>query len=277
MCCGGGAFGRTLSGGTWTQAGGRIIKFSDRTAIVTGGASGIGRAVARRLAAEGAAVAVADRNADGAAAVVAELQGTGAEAVAITLDIAQPEDARRMVAETMDRFGRLDILVHSAGVGIERSFLETTPEEWRRLIDIDLSGTFYCCQAAAREMVKRRYGRIVNLSSAAAVRGGMGRAAYGAAKGGVITLTKVMATELAVHGITANALAPGAIETELVVEMHSAKTRAAYTAAIPMDRYGTPDETASAAVYLASEEAGYITGHVLAVDGGFLSAGLMPR
>ena len=253
------------------------MNFSGRTAIVTGGASGIGRDVARRLATEGAAVAVADQNADGAATVVAELQGGGAEAVAVEVDVAKPEDAQRMVAEAVDRFGRLDILVHSAGVGIERSFLETTPEEWRRLIDIDLSGTFFCCQAAAREMVKGRYGRIVNLSSTAAIRGGMGRAAYGAAKGGVITLTKVMATELAAHGITANALAPGAIETELVAKMHSAETRAVYTAAIPMDRYGTPVETASAAVYLASEEAGYITGHVLAVDGGFLAAGLMPR
>lgn len=118
------------------------------------------------------------------------MRDTGAEAAAVTLDVAQPEDAQRMVAETIARFGHLDILVHSAGVGIERSFLDSTPEEWRRLIDIDLSGIFYCCQATAREMVKRRYGRIVNLSSA------------------------------------------GAIKTELVVEMHSAKTRAAYTAAI---------------------------------------------
>ena len=252
------------------------MKFSDRVAIVTGGASGIGRDVARRLAAEGAAVAVADLNADGAATVAAELQDGGAEALAITLDVAKPEDNQRMVAETLARFDRLDILVHSAGVGVERSFLETTPEEWCRLIDIDLSGTFYCCQAAAREMVKARYGRIVNISSTAAIRGGGGRAAYGAAKGGVITLTKVIATELAAQGVTANALAPGAIDTELAQKMHSAKTRAVYTAAIPMDRYGTPVETASAAVYLASEEACYITGVVLAVDGGFLSAGLMP-
>ena len=126
-------------------------------------------------------------------------------------------------------------------------------------------------------MVERGYGRIVNLASTAGIRGGSGRAAYGAAKGGVIALTKVMAVELAPHGITVNALAPGAIETELVARMHSAQTRRVYRAGIPLDRYGTPEETAHAAVFLASDEARYITGHILAVDGGFLSAGVMHR
>ena len=182
-----------------------------------------------------------------------------------------------MVEAVVAEFGKLDILVHSAGVGIERGFLETTPEEWQRLIDIDLSGTFYCAQAAARAMAENRYGRIVTLSSSAGLRGGTGRAAYGAAKGGVVALTKVMAVELAPLGITANALAPGAIETELVARMHSDETRRVYRAGIPLDRYGTPDETAFAAVFLASEQAGYVTGHVLGVDGGFLAAGVMHR
>jgi len=248
------------------------MRFEGRCAIVTGGASGIGRAVADRLTAEGARVAVVDIDSARAATVAEDLGG-----VAIHADLSQPDDASRMVAEAAAQLGSVDILVHSAGVGMEQTFLETTPAEWRRLIDIDLSGTFYACQAAASVMAERGYGRIVTLASTAGIRGGTGRAAYGAAKGGVIALTKVMAVELAAYGVTANALAPGAIETELVRKMHSEETRVVYRAGIPLDRYGTPEETAAAAVFLASEEAGYITGEVLAVDGGFLAAGVMHR
>ena len=253
------------------------MTFVNRAAVVTGGASGIGREVAQALAGRGAAVAVADINRDGAEQVAQALASAGARAEAIACDVSRPEQAEAMIARAVKTFGAVDILVHSAGVGVERSLLDTTPEEWRRIIDIDLSGTFYCCQAAARHMVERGYGRIVTLASTAGVRGGTGRAAYGAAKGGVIALTKVMAVELAPFGITVNALAPGAIETELVAKMHSAETREVYRAGIPLDRYGTPEETAAAALFLASEEARYVTGHVLAVDGGFLAAGVMHR
>ncbi len=251
------------------------MDFTGRVALITGGASGIGRAVTRQLSQLGARVAIADRNRGGAEAVVAELGGDNA--MAISVEVADPESANAMADVVTERFGKLDILVHSAGVGIERGFLETTPEEWRRLIDIDLSGTFYCAQAAARKMIAGRYGRIVTLSSTAGLRGGTGRAAYGAAKAGVIGLTKVMAVELAPYRITANALAPGAIETELVARMHSDETRRVYRAGIPMDRYGTPEETAFTAVFLASEQAGYVSGHILGVDGGFLAAGVMHR
>jgi len=182
-----------------------------------------------------------------------------------------------MLESALAAFGRVDILIHSAGVGLERPFLDTTDEEWRQLLDIDLTGTFVCCQVVARQMAKQRSGRIVVLASTAGIRGGTGRAAYGASKGGVITLTKVMAVELAPSGVAVNALAPGAIETELVAKMHSVETRAVYTAGIPMARYGSPEETANAALFLASDLASYITGHVLAVDGGFLAAGVMHR
>jgi NAD(P)-dependent dehydrogenase (short-subunit alcohol dehydrogenase family) len=251
------------------------MDFSGRVALVTGGASGIGFAVATQLAELGAKIAIADVNIDGARAAADKL--SNAAILAVQVDVQEPAEVVTMVDTVVDHFGKLDILVHSAGVGIEKSFLETTPEEWRRLIDIDLSGTFYCAQAAARKMVENQYGRIVLLSSTAGLRGGTGRTAYGAAKGGVIALTKVMAVELAQHGITANALAPGAIETELVARMHSDETRRVYRAGIPLDRYGTPEETAFTGVFLASEQAGYVTGHILGVDGGFLAAGIMHR
>lgn len=251
------------------------LDFSNRIALVTGGASGIGRAVARQLAELGAKLAIADQNLAGAEAVVSEL---GSDiAIAMGVEVSDPNSARLMADAVVEHFGRLDILVHCAGVGIERTFLETSPEDWRRLIDIDLSGTFYCAQAVARKMVTQNYGRIVCLSSTAGLRGGTGRAAYGAAKAGVVGLTKTMAVELAQYGITANALAPGAIETELVARMHSDATREVYRAGIPMDRYGTPDETAFTAVFLASDQARYVTGHILGVDGGFLAAGVMHR
>jgi len=253
------------------------LDFTGRVALVTGGASGIGFAVAEQLGELGAKVAIADINIDATNAAVERLSASGVDAIAVKVDVRDPDEAEQMVETTVTRFGKLDILVHSAGVGIERSFLETTSDEWKRLIDIDLSGTFYCAQAAARRMVPAGYGRIVCLSSTAGLRGGTGRAAYGAAKGGVIALTKVMAVELASSGVTANALAPGAIETELVARMHSDETRRFYRANIPMDRYGSPDETAFTAVFLASEQARYVTGHILGVDGGFLAAGVMHR
>ena len=233
---------------------------------------------ARALAERGAAVAVADINLEGAEEVAAALVQGGAKAEAIACDVSPARNRlRRWSHGRWRRSARSTSWCTGAGVGVERSFLDTSPEEWQRILDIDLSGTFFCGQAAARHMVERGYGRIVNLASTAGVRGGTGRAAYGTAKGGVIALTKVMAVELAPHGITVNALAPGAIETELVAKMHSAETRTVYRAGIPLDRYGTPEETAAAALFLASEEARYVTGHVLAVDGGFLAAGVMHR
>ena len=247
-----------------------------RVTIVTGGASGIGRAVADLLARMGSAVVIADMNGEGAEKTATDIAKTGARTHAVQVDVRKPADAIRMIDEART-LGPVDALVHSAGIGVERLFLDTTPEEWANIIETDLTGTFLCCQAAARHMKENGYGRIVNLASTAGIRGGTGRAAYGAAKGGVITLTKVMAVELAPYGITVNALAPGAIETELVKRMHSEKTRVVYRNGIPADRYGTPEEVAAAAAFLVSEEARYVSGQILGVDGGFLAAGVMSR
>lgn len=255
-----------------------MFDLSGKVAIVTGAASGIGRATAETLARSGAAVVIADRNVEGASAATEALTNNGLEAKKISLEATNPTSAAQMAAAAVDWFGGLDIIVHSAGIGAELLFLDTSPEDWQRLISVDLSGTFYCCQAAARVMrQKGRGGRIIALASTAGLRGGTGRAAYGAAKGGVIALTKVMAVELAPFSITANAIAPGAIETELVSRMHDSQTRPAYRAGIPLDRYGTPEEVAAAAVFLASDEARYITGETLVVDGGFIAAGVMKR
>lgn len=253
------------------------MRFDGKTAIVTGGASGIGRETARQLLALGARVLLVDRHAESLHTARQGLTEDDTRVRSEVVDVTVRGDVERALEVSLSAFGSVDVLIHSAGIGLERTFLETTDEEWRRLIDVDLTGTFICCQVVGREMARRGVGRIVTVASTAGVRGGTGRAAYGAAKGGVIALTKVMAVELAPYGVAVNTLAPGAIETELVARMHSAETREVYTAGIPMGRYGTPAETAHAALFLASDRAGYITGHVLAVDGGFLAAGVMHR
>jgi len=247
---------------------------SGRVAVVTGGASGIGAAGVLKFAEAGAKVAIVDLSSP-SEHLLEQLRPFQDNICFLETDVTSEASVKSTVGEIVRRFGSLDILMHSAGIGIEKDFLDTTPEEWNRIISVDLTGTFLFCQAAAREMAKRRFGRIVTIASTAGIRGGYGRAAYGAAKGGVITLTKVMAVELAAFGITVNTLAPGAIDTELVSRMHSADTRRIYTRAIPAKRYGTPEETAAAALFLASDEAAYVNGHVLSVDGGFLAAGLM--
>ena len=253
------------------------MTFEGRVALVTGGASGIGRATARALCAEGASVMVADINAEAVLAAAEEIRGSGGKIGACHVDVADAASVTEMVRTTVDTFGGLDILVHSAGIGVERPLLETTLEEWNRIISVNLTGTFLCAQMAARVMVERGYGRMVLLSSGAGVRGGTGRSAYGASKGGIITLTKTMAVELAECGITVNALAPGPIDTELVARMHDEATRRAYTHVTPVNRYGSPQEVAAAALFLASEGASYVTGHILSVDGGFASGGVLKR
>ena len=227
----------------------KYTSLSGQSVLVTGGASGIGRCCAQAFAEQGCKIVVADRSVDHAEMVTQELLSQGKEAVFVGGDVASSDDADAMIAKAFNAFGGLQVVVHSAGVGVEKKLLETTDEEWGRLINIDLTGSFYIMRAAGRAMKPSGYGRIIMLSSTAGIRGGTGRAAYGAAKGGVISLTQVAAVELATTGITVNALAPGAIETELVAKMHSEATRVNYRRSIPMDRYGTPEEVASAAVF----------------------------
>jgi NAD(P)-dependent dehydrogenase (short-subunit alcohol dehydrogenase family) len=251
------------------------MRLKDRVALVTGGARGIGLAIAKAMAAEGAVPVIADINEGGARDALSTLGR--AEGLALGVDVADEASVAAMIDAITARYGRLDILVNNAGIGGNTPFLDIKLAEWNRTIAINLTGAFLVAQASARVMAKGGGGKIVNIASVSGQRGGHGRAAYGAAKAGLELLTKVMAVELAEYGINVNSIAPGAIETEMAKFAHDAATRAAYDYLIPMTRYGTPEEIADAAVFLCSDESRYIHGHTLNVDGGFRAAGLMFR
>lgn len=248
------------------------MRLEGRVAVVTGAGRGIGRAIAEAYAREGAKVVLSDRD---EAVVVQAAREIGGHAVGIRADISSDEDVAALAKGTVDRFGRVDVLVNNAGIGATTLFLESSREEFERVVRINLTGTFLVGQAFARIMVNQESGRIINIASLSGQKGGVGRSAYGASKAGVELLTKVMAVELAESGITVNAIAPGPILTEVSKVMHTVETRDAYHRLVPQRRYGEPLEIAGAAVFLASDEATYITGHTLNVDGGFLAAGLM--
>jgi NAD(P)-dependent dehydrogenase (short-subunit alcohol dehydrogenase family) len=251
------------------------MRLQGKHAVVTGGARGIGLAICKALAREGATVALADINLEGAKAAAASVSTVGRSAVPIEVNVADPASVTAMIKTLLQQFGRIDILVNNAGIGGNTPFLDTTLEEWNRIIGINLTGAFMVAQAVAREMAKNGGGKIVNIASLSGQRGGNGRAAYGSAKAGLELLTKVMAVELAPYNINVNNIAPGAIETEMAKFAHDAATRSAYNYLIPMVRYGSPEEIADAAVFLCSDEARYVHGHTLNVDGGFRAAGLM--
>jgi NAD(P)-dependent dehydrogenase (short-subunit alcohol dehydrogenase family) len=252
------------------------MRLKGKIALITGGARGIGFAIASALAREGATIAIGDINAEGANAAADKLKAAGAQARGFAVNVADARSVEEMMKGIVTQLGRLDILVNNAGVGGNTPFLETTLENWNRIISINLTGAFIVAQACAKQMVAQGHGgKIINIASLSGQRGGNGRAAYGSAKAGLELLTKVMAVELSEHGINVNNIAPGAIETEMAATAHDAATRAAYNYLIPMVRYGTPEEIADAAVFLCSDEARYVQGHTLNVDGGFRAAGLM--
>jgi NAD(P)-dependent dehydrogenase (short-subunit alcohol dehydrogenase family) len=244
-------------------------------AIITGAGRGIGSQIARTFAAEGAQVVVADIDEASARRVADAINEAGGQAIGLCVDVSELAQVERLVNETQTRFGKLDVLVNNAGVGLNKPFLATTLEEWELQLRVNLTGTFLCAQAAARAMVHRGGGRIVNVASISGQRGGQGRAAYGAAKAGVILLTKVMAVELSPLGIRVNAVAPGPVDTDQSRETHTPSTRRAYYDRIPARRYGEREEIAAAALFLASQESSFVSGHVLNVDGGFNAAGLI--
>jgi len=251
------------------------MKLEGKAAIVTGGGRAIGREIALRMAREGARVMVADIDGDSARAVAEEIRESTGDAAWTEVDINRSDQVRDMVDETVSRMGTVDILVNNAAMGHARYVLDITEEEWNQVIHTNLTGTFLCAQAAARHMVRRGSGAVVNIASISGERGGTGRAAYGASKAGVILLTRVMAVELSAQGVRVNAVSPGPVDTPQSRAFHNAATREAYGRLVPSGRYGEAAEIASAVVFLASEDSSWIHGHVLNVDGGFSAAGLM--
>lgn len=248
-----------------------------RVALVTGGARGIGLAIAAKLASRGARVVLAGRDGGAADAAAKKLGGAG-HAIGIAMDVGSRDSIRFMMEQIDARCGRIDILVNNAGIAPLQPLLETTLDEWERVFRVNLTGAFLVGQAAARRMVASGDGgAIVNITSFSGQRGSEKRAAYGSSKAGLEQLTRVMAVELAPHGIRVNAVAPGPIAPAPGRIAHDEAERVGYTRLLPMHRFGTPDEVGDCVLFLVSDESRYTTGHVLNVDGGMAAAGLMTR
>ena len=246
-----------------------MFDLSGRVAIVTGGCSGIGQAMAAGLANYGARITIAGRTVAKCEAAAAELRAEGAEVLVIPTDVSQPEEVNRMVEQTVERWGQVDILINSAGVSQGVPALEMTVEEWRRVMSINLDGAFYCCQAAGRVMKKTGRGSIINITSLSGLLGYANETAYCAAKGGLTMLTRALAVEWAQYDIRVNAIAPTWFYSPISKKTLDDPTKLAEKLkSIPLGRVGHGDDIAGAAVFLASDASKYVTGHILSVDGG---------
>jgi 3-oxoacyl-[acyl-carrier protein] reductase len=247
-----------------------VIDLTGKAAIVTGGSRGIGQAIVLRLATQGADVAFSYRGNEVAAREVASaVEALGRRALAVQGDASDPASADALVKAALEAFGKVDILVNNAGITRDDLIMRMSVEAWREVLETNLFGAFYAIKAVTRPMLKARSGRIVNISSVSGQAGQTGQANYSAAKAGLIGLTKATARELASRGITCNAVAPGFVLTDLTQDLPDA-LKGQIVAATPLGRFGTTEEIASAVAFLASDEAAYITGQVLAVDGGLV-------
>ena len=238
----------------------------DHVAIVTGASRGIGRAIALRLGTAGAAVVAAARD-DHADAVAEEIREAGGRAVGVAVDVIDADRIGAMVRTALDEFGRVDVLVNNAGIARDRLALRMTPADWDAVVTTNLTAAFNCARAVLRPMLKQRSGRIISVGSVVGQMGNAGQANYAAAKAGLVGFSKALAREVATRGITVNVVAPGMIDTDMTARLGEA-AQTAMLAQIPLGRLGSTDDIASAVYFLASDEAAYITGHVLAVNGG---------
>ena len=252
------------------------MRLEGRVVAITGGALGIGRATALLFAAEGALVALGDVEIGAAEAVAREIAERGGKAVAVGVDVGDAGQVQAFVERVVAEFGRLDVMFANAGIAHAAPFLAHPEAQWQRVLRVNLTGVFLCCQAAARQMVTQGGGRIITVASINGFRGVENLVGYNVAKAGVVELTRTMAVELAQHHIAVNAIAPAQIDTRLTRTLPE-DARRRRVERIPMGRFGEPEEVARAALFLASDDASYITGHTLAVDGGYLAGGLWSR
>ena len=242
---------------------------TDKVAVVTGGSRGIGRATALALAGAGANTVVNyARSSTAADEVVATITENGGNAIAVQADVSAPEQAEALIKAATEKWGRVDVLVNNAGITRDTLLLRMKPEDWQAVIDLNLSGVFYCTRLVSKLMLKQRSGRIINLASVAGLMGNPGQANYSAAKAGVIGFTKTVAKEMAARGVTVNAVAPGFIKTDMTEDLSNTEDILKY---IPLGRYGEAEEVAGLIRFLAADPAAaYITGQVLTIDGGMV-------
>jgi NAD(P)-dependent dehydrogenase (short-subunit alcohol dehydrogenase family) len=248
-----------------------VFRLEGRTALITGGSKGLGRAIADALAGAGAAVCLVSRHQEQAQAAASEISSaTGRRAIALAADVSDSEQVNRMAERAIAELGHIDILVNNAGTNIRNAVVDYTDEDWHKVLETNLSSAFYCCRAVGPHLIERGWGRVLNLASIMALTSLPGRCAYTASKAGLIGLTKTLSLEWAPHGVTVNAICPGPFATEMNIPLlENPEVQQQFTSRIPLGRWGNVEEVGAAALYLCSEPAAFVTGTTLYIDGGW--------